>query len=36
VFAANVRANGGKEEASAREYDDDFAALIEAERLGLA
>jgi hypothetical protein len=31
-----VRANGGKEEADAQEYDDYFAALSEAEKAGLA
>lgn len=31
-----VRANGGREDASASEYDDYFAALAEAEKAGLA
>ncbi len=31
-----IRANGGKEEASAQDYDDYFAALAEAEKVGLA
>jgi hypothetical protein len=30
-----IRANGGKEEASAQDYDEYFVALAEAERLGL-